>query len=129
MPKQFVVKNLQDLENGKVALAINKALQRCVEDVKDRPNEKKARKVLAQFELTPKLEKDSGVLEEVEVVIHVRERVPDRRSRIYPMVPASDGMLLFEPTSPDNPRQGGLPYREQEPAETVDADIDEDADE
>jgi hypothetical protein len=115
--KTLTISNLQDLDQGKAALAINHAIRQCVEDVQDRPGDESPRKVAINLEFTPKRDADSDVLDLVEFQVKVATKLPVRRTRVYPMLPVPGGAVLFQPGSPMDPRQGVLYAPEAEQAD------------
>lgn len=106
--KTFSTANIHLLDNGKAARAIDHAMRQCIADVTDRPAEDKPRKVVVEFEFTPKTEDESGVLDNVQVRARIKTALPVRQTRHYPMLPMGDGVVGFQPHSPDDPRQGEL---------------------
>lgn len=126
MPKQFNMSSLNDLDNGKGDAAITHAIAQAVRDVQDRAAEKAKRKVVVTYEFTPGLDPDTGVLDVVNMQIKIKTGIPDRHTTMYPMVPTKEGALMFEPSSPFDPRQGSLPFkRDPEPTEIVDTETGE----
>lgn len=109
MPQtQFNLTNLCELDSGKANLAINHHIRQCVRDVQDRPGDKAKRKVFVEIEFTPALDEATATLDTVNVRIKTKVSVPVRQTKGYPMLPTGDGTLMFQPHSPENPRQGDL---------------------
>lgn len=106
--KVLTVSALQELDRGKVALAINDAIRACTLDVLDRPGLEKPRKVLIEIDFEPQTDPDSAALDVVKVGFSIKTRFPVRQSQQYPMLASREGTLGFQPLSPNDPRQGEL---------------------
>lgn len=111
--RQLTIANLQELDRGKVALAVNQAIRQCVRDIEERPFDKTKRKVQLVIEASPILEKNTGVLDTVGIEFQVQAKLPVQRSTTYPMLARDDGVLTFQPHSPKDPRQTSFPEFEQ----------------
>jgi hypothetical protein len=107
---QLTLKNIQDLDGGKAALTFNHAVRAAIRDLTDRPGDKSKRRVLMQVNLTPKLDRTTGALDTVLVQFQVVTKIPVQQTLEYPMLPAGDGVLHFQPESPLDPRQPGLDF-------------------
>lgn len=107
--KQMNFSNIADIDKGKVALVLNHALRQIFRDCQDRPGDKGKRKVVFTITATPVVDKDTNAHESTDLKFSVDARLPIRVSSDYPMVPAQDGTLLFQPHSPKDPRQMPLP--------------------
>ena len=105
LTKQFNVSNLQQLDRGKIAAAVNHHIRQCVDDVAQRCGEKAKRSVTLKIDFTPIIDKDTGTLDTVGVAFNVKATIPVQKSTIYPMLPAKGGTLVFQPGSPADPRQ------------------------
>ncbi|MFW6033448.1 MAG: hypothetical protein ACOCTI_08765 [Phycisphaeraceae bacterium] len=101
----LTLRNLHDLDGGKLDLTASHAIRQAVEDVQDRPNDSTARKVHVVFELKPQLDAESGALDTIGVRGVVKTDIPKRQSKVYPMLPTRDHRVVFRPDSPNDPRQ------------------------
>lgn len=97
-----------ELDGGKVNIAAQEAIRQCVNDINDRPAEKKPRVITLKVSLTPKLDSESGALDTVDVRAEIESRMPKKTTSKYPMLATEDGRLTFVPGSPNDPRQGSL---------------------
>ena len=102
--KTLSLANLPDIDSGRIELAFNAAVRRVIEDITDRPNEKKDRKIELICLVSPDLDVDTGYIQGSHVQFQVKDSVPKRQTTIYPMKLGGNG-LLFEPESPANPNQ------------------------
>lgn len=110
--KQLNIANLQELDRGKVAVALNHAMRTCVMDIEDRPADKTARIVELKIKLSPKLDKDTGALDLVGAQFQISTKLPVRQSIVYPMLAAKEGTLAFQPECPLDPRQAAFEFPE-----------------
>lgn len=110
--KQLNISTLQELDRGKVAVALNHAIRQCVLDIEDRPADKTARIVEMKVKLTPKLDGDTAALDTVGAQFQVATKLPVRQSIIYPMLPSNSGALTFQPECPTDPRQASFEFPE-----------------
>lgn len=111
---QFNLKNLQELDNGKVMAMVNHSLRQIVADISDRPADKAKRKMVMEVVMTPRNDKERGVNDGANVTFIIKTLVPVRQTLEYPMLADRDHRLYFQPHSPDDPRQADLPYRVDE---------------
>ncbi len=126
----LTLQTIGQIDNGKVALAVNQALRMCTLDVEDRPGDSGKRKVQLTIELTPRLARDNAALEYVVPRFRVKATVPERTSREYPMRYDGQGRLYFVPESPNDPDQRAFPFPEPatEPSALADDDEPDDDD-
>lgn len=117
--------SLQELDNGKVAIALNNAIRLATLDIIDRPNDKTARKVHLTVELRPVLDKDTAVLDVIDSEFIVKKVFPVQRSAPYPMYATTDGQMIFDVGSPLDPRQATFAYVDPETGEVQEADDEE----
>lgn len=103
--KQFNMANLQDLDNGKIAAAVNHHIRQCIDDVAKRFGEKAKRKVNLSIQFTPIIDKETNSLDTVGVEFEIKAMIPGQKSTIYPMLPAKGNTVVFQPGSPLDPRQ------------------------
>jgi len=80
----FQLGSLPQLEDGRVEVAFNAAIQQVLDDLYDRPNVKKARKVTMEFTLEPQAD-DAGMLENVEAKVAFKTTTPARETRTFSM--------------------------------------------
>ena len=102
------LENLQLLDNQKIAAAFNHELRHVVKDCIDRPGDDRARAVSLDMTVTPECDRESGVCDTVSVEFTVKSAVPNRRSRKFQMAVDAKGVIVVNPESPENVRQGTL---------------------
>lgn len=102
-PTQFNLNNIQLIDRGNVALAINNAIKAIMDDVIERNGEKGTRKVAIEILAKPKNDK-RGMLESVTVAFKIKPDIPPRVSDPYPMLAMGDHQVVFKPGSPMDPR-------------------------
>jgi hypothetical protein len=117
--RQMTIANLQELDQGKVALAINHALRQCVLDIESRPADKSRRKMQLVVDLTPILDKQTAALDMIGVEFTIQTKLPVRHSNVYPMLPSDAGILTFQPASPYDPRQQAFSYDQEKGKEQI----------
>lgn len=97
---------LDNLDDGRLALAWKKALQRAALDCEDRPGDNKPRIVTLQCEIIPVLAADgSGQLDTVHVSFQVQDKVPTRKTKKYDMSLRRGGVLAFNDLSDEDVHQ------------------------
>ncbi len=105
MLREFSLSDLQSLDNGRIEVAFQQALQRVLHDCEDRPGAGDARKVVLQVEVVPVCDED-GMLADTKVAFQVKDTVPTRKSRVYSMdirkVGGNKRQLIFNDLSDDN---------------------------
>lgn len=126
--KQLNLTNLVDLDNGKVVAAFNHALRQILADISDRPGDRTKRKAVLTVIATPRIDKDLSVLDGSDIQFQVKAQIPVRQSKPYPMLLTADNTAMFQPESPDNPRQAALPYTTNVDRSTGEVIGDDDAD-
>lgn len=109
-PQNLTLANIHHIDNGKVAIAFTQAIRQIITDVNDRPNDNAARKIVLTAEAKPVLDKDTGVLDTVDIQFKLETKLPKRQSVPYPMLPTADGRALFQPRSPFDPRQQAFEF-------------------
>ena len=102
--KTLDLSTLAEIDNGTVGVAVAQALERCVEDITDRPLVGKAREVLIAVKLEPVLH-DSGVLDGTKMTAVITEKLPIRKTRKYDLGVTTRNQLFFEDHSLDNHKQ------------------------
>lgn len=98
--RQFSLDNLSELDGGKAALAFELHVRRAALDCSDRPADPKARKIVFQVDLTPVME-PGGDCTDVDVRIGVKSTVPPHKTKPYSMGLRKNGVVVFNPDSPD----------------------------
>lgn len=96
-----------EVDNGAIRVAFDRELARVMHDIRDRPDLKKARKLVLQLDLIPVI--SHGQLVRTDVGFSVRPTIPPKSSVSYPMQPTNAG-LEFHPDIADNPNQIPLPF-------------------
>ena len=105
---QLKLENLKLLDFGKIGVAFNKALKRCVDDCQERNHDERPRKVAINFTLVPTPEGDT-----VKVSCEIQASTPTLKTKVYEMVPKHDGTLAFNPDLPDDPDEETLYDRDE----------------
>lgn len=105
--QKFTFAALAELDQGRIAKAVECALQRAVVDCNDRPGEEKARTVTLVIELEPVME---GKSHDVAVTFRIGEKSPPRKSAAYVMRPTNSSDLLFNDMSADDPGQNTISF-------------------
>lgn len=106
MKVRLSLESLRELDMGRISAAWDHELRHVVRDMHDRPTDASPREISLRFTLTP--EDDGGVLAAVNGEFEVKSKVPPRRSRRYQLQAHASGVLLVNPESPDDVRQGTL---------------------
>jgi hypothetical protein len=110
--KKFSFKELSEMDGGRIALAVDRAIKRVAEDCEDVPGEKQKRTVNLQIEMKPVLD-PAGFCERVDVAIQVKEKVPTRKSRVYDFGLRKNGVLTYQPDALDDHKQDTLPFEDE----------------
>lgn len=111
---QFALDNLKELDGGKAVEALNQHIRRAALDCLDRPADGKPRTVTLTISLSPVLD-PQGNCEEVQAQIHASSTVPKHRTKVYSLGLRRNGVLVFNPDSPDHIDQSTfLPANEDE---------------
>lgn len=105
--QQFTLKNLDELDGGKAAVAFENHVRRAALDCTDRPGDKAARKVVLEVLLVPVMEQ-GGDCVSVDAQIKVSSAVPKHQTKPYSFGLRRGGMLVFNPDSVDNINQTTL---------------------
>ncbi len=105
----FELKNLHQLEGGKVAQAFNKHVARASSDCYDRPGDSKPRVVLLQIEIIP-VQDQHGNCDDVLIHVQTTSKVPPHRTNPINARLGTNGVLKLNLDSPDDVDQGSLPY-------------------
>lgn len=105
--EKLSLESLARIDSNRIGIAFANALRRCEDDCRERPNNAKARKVSIEVELCPIVEEGANELDRVEVSFKIKDSLPTRSSKSFAMEATEDG-LVFNESSPDNPRQRTL---------------------
>lgn len=102
MPLQpFDFEAIARMDDGRLSVAMKRAIERAIVDLNDRPLVKKARTITLTVALTPQSE--DGDLDSVDVTFAIGEAHPKRESTRYNMVPHGDS-LMFNEREPEDPK-------------------------
>jgi len=103
--RTFEAKTLDLIEGGRISKALSNEIQKAVMDVRDRPFEKKPRKVTLTVLIAP-LEVETGTadVENADVSFDLSNRYPSRKLKTVMSV-RPNGTLLFNDLSPRDPKQ------------------------
>jgi hypothetical protein len=97
---QFNLDNLKDLDGGKAAIAFESHIRRAAMDCTDRPGDNKARTVVLEVSIVPVMQ-PGGDCTDVDVTIKAKSTVPPHRTKPYSMGLRRNGVVVFNPDSPD----------------------------
>lgn len=113
---------LQELGEGNAFRQVQALLHQAVADCKNRMTEKRARKLVIQLELSPRVrQEDYGdnqsrmVLDGVSLKIQMDLKQPSRKTLEYDCGITESNGLVFNPASPHNHRQMTLPIADEQP--------------
>jgi hypothetical protein len=104
---QLSLENLRELDGGKAILLFQEHLRRAAHDCLDRPADKAKRKVTLEVTLEPDPEPD-GTCDRVTGQIKSKSALPVHQTRPYSFRLHANGLLSFNPDSPDSVDQGTL---------------------
>lgn len=93
--------NLNELDDGRVAVAFMHELRRVVQDCLDRPGDVSARKVSLEFCLKPVIAED-GQCESADGDFKIKSSVPVRKSKSYSFNVNKKGHLIYSSNSPED---------------------------
>lgn len=97
---QFTLDNLRELDGGKASIAFEQHVRRAAMDCMDRPGDNAARKVTLEITLKPVME-PGGDCTEVKAQLKASSAVPKHQTKEYSFGLRRNGMLAFNPDSPD----------------------------
>ena len=109
--KQFNAAEMMNIDGGRLAVAIQQHVERCLADCHDRPSLEKMRKVKIVLGFTPVADEE-GDLDSVNVSFHFDEAMPARKSRSYNMRADGDGSIYFNELTPGDASTPTLPLGE-----------------
>lgn len=99
---KFNVASLNDIDGGRLRVAVEKMITRCVEDSKDRPALDKPRKVTLEMSFTPTCDDSTGEAETVWFAYQVKASIPALARDTLSLGIQKNGTLVFNEHSPDN---------------------------
>jgi hypothetical protein len=111
--KPLTLATLSQIEDGKVAVAVDTLLRRASLDCHDRPGDPKERTVVIKIGLIPVLQPDGGC-SEVKAQINAKAHVPDLKTREFSLGLKHNGTLVFNEDSLDSIDQATFPMGEDE---------------
>lgn len=110
------LESLKQLQGGAVFQQVQKLIQAAVLDCENRPAEERARKVTLQLEIKPvsRIEEidethTRRVLDGLKLSLQMDVKCPTRKTIEFDCGVGDNHTLLFNPDSPHNHRQHGLP--------------------
>ena len=101
---ELTLSSLQELDDGRVAMAFVHELKRVVLDCMDRPGDQSARSVVLAFSLKPVIA-DDGSCEAADGEFKIKSTVPERKSKTYSFNVNKKGHLIYSQSSPENVNQ------------------------
>lgn len=101
----LTLETLKDFDQGSIALAFNQAVKKVLDDLRDRPGLKAARKLSIELTIKPTTEPDR-----YEVEAKVKDNVP-AKSVTRPIHNGATG-LVFSSDAPENPAQNTIPMED-----------------
>ncbi len=104
---QFTLESLAELDGGKAVKAFEQHVRRAALDCMDRPADATARKVTLELELVPVLE-PGGDCTEVSARFRAASALPKHQTKLYSLGLRKNGVLVFNPDSPDHVDQSTL---------------------
>lgn len=117
---------IQQLQNGGVFQQVQRLIAAAVADCENRPAEERPRKVSIQLEILPvsRLEEIDDqhtrrVLDGVKLRLQMDVKCPTRKTIEFDCGVGDNHALLFNPDSPHNHRQAGLPLTFENEPQTV----------
>lgn len=100
----LTLESLKHLDGGRALQMFDLLLRRAGQDCYDRPADRSARKVPMTAILKPVMGQD-GRCDGVTLEIEFNPSTPKFRTATFPMLLKPNGAIVFNPDSPDNPRQ------------------------
>jgi len=106
--KPFTVRDVLDIDKGRVERGLQLALDMVRMDLIDRPNLGKARTITLKLEIKPSQLAEDGTLDTVKTRFEIDHKMPKRATREYDMAVSADGQMSYNDLSPGNARQRTL---------------------
>lgn len=104
----FDLKELAEIDGGRVAAVFANHLKRAVSDIEDRPGDTKPREVNLKLKLVPDTGVD-GCLDAVKMQVQCTSTIPQHRSKKYDFGVRNDGRLRFNKMSVTDHNAQSLP--------------------
>ncbi len=120
--KKLTLKQVANLDNGKIAAAFAIHAKKVTDDCIDRPGSNAARSITMTFNITPSLDPDTGACDDVNIEVEVGSKVPKHRSKpinCQVRKSAGGGQLVFNDMDESNASQRTLD--QQSPSFTKEA--------
>lgn len=105
--KKFGIAELQNLDDGRVALQIDKLIRAATDDCMNRPGVEGARKITITMTMNP-IQDEGGVCEEVAVEVQSKLGTPSMCSKTFSMGTNAAQGLLYNDASNQNIHQQTL---------------------
>lgn len=102
--KEFTAQSITEIDDGRIAEAIQIELNKAREDCQDRPLVRKARKVNLQILLTPSPD-DHGDVEGLKIGFKVNSVMPPKESREISVGFQGINRMIWNDMAPDNVNQ------------------------
>lgn len=96
---QLTLESINDLDDGRVAVAFMQELRRAVTDCMDRPGDTTARSVSLEFKIKPVIG-DEGQCEGANGEFEIKSKVPTRKSKTYSFGTNTKGHLIYSSNNP-----------------------------
>lgn len=97
---------LKEIDDGRIAAAIDLALEAIARDIDDRGIDGEKRSVTIEIGMVPKVA--AGMVQDIEVEFQVKTKAPAKRSRSIRMDLHGGKALIFNPAAPETPKQRTL---------------------
>lgn len=107
MKQNLDMKSIGDLDEGRVGIAVNNALNQIAHDLKCRPGVEKVRKMTITLTMKPQIDAD-GLLASVDIGKTIKTTLPDTQGHITNAKVSTDGELVWNDASPDDIAQSTL---------------------
>jgi hypothetical protein len=107
MLREFKLTDLEHFDDGRIALALDQAMRRCVADCHDRPGVAEARTVTLTVSLSPVAGED-GDLDGIHLQAQIKDKAPVRKSKVYSLDARRNGSLTYNDLATDDHHQRTL---------------------
>lgn len=105
---EFDLSRLHEIDGGRIKVLFDRELRRCIEDIDDRPVDKRARTIAIKFTIKPNANPSDGLLEGGEMEVDVESKLPTYRSKKYSFG-VRNGRFRYQPMSPTDHNARPLP--------------------
>lgn len=102
--KQFTAQSITEIEDGRIAEAIQQEMNKALEDCRDRPLVKKPRTINLKILMTPAPD-DRGDVEGLKIGFKINSVMPPKESRELSVGLKHDGRMFWNDMAPDNHNQ------------------------